>query len=167
MSEFTAGTLRELRISAGLSQKELGRRSGIHWTSIWRIEQGKTKPRELTWRRLLKALSTDSAGGEQPSERKEPTSGFFGEVLGRDEFFRRLKEKMSRALNIFFNESLISMLVDNAEFFSRQRYYPGDFATAVEVLGALLKAQRTLVGIQERKGQSNAYKRRAHGQENG
>lgn len=37
------------------------------------------------------------------------------------------------------------MLVDNAEFFSRQRYYQGDFATAVELLGELLKAQRRLV----------------------
>jgi len=153
MSEFTAGTLRELRLRAGLSQKELGRRSGIHWTSIWRIEQGKTKPRGLTWRSLLKAISPAlderqareikiTMPSEPPAAPRESAPIFSGEVLTRDEFFSRLKPKMSQELGLFFNEPLISTLVDNAEFFSRTKFYPGDFSTAVMVLGELLRAQR-------------------------
>jgi len=51
---------------------------------------------------------------------------------------------MNEKLKVFFSGPLIFTLVDNAEFFSRQRYYPGDFATAVQVLGELLRAQRRL-----------------------
>ena len=142
MSEFAAKSLRELRLSAGLTQKELSQRAGVHALTISNVEQGKTHPTELTWRRLLKALSTDSAGGEQPSERKEPASGFFGEVLGRDEFFRRLKMKMSESVGALFNDVLVAKLIEAAEFFSRNKYYPGDFATAVEILGGLLRARR-------------------------
>ena len=142
MSEFTAGTLRELRLRAGLTQKELGKRSGIRQNTIWRIEQGKSKPRELTWRALLKALSGNRADEEQPAQEKKPASDFFGEVLLRDEFFRRLKMKMSESAAALFNDILVAKLVEAAEFFSRTKYYPGDFSTAVEILGALLKAKR-------------------------
>ena len=62
--------------------------------------------------------------------------------MGRDEFFRCLKSKMCVRLGAFFGGPLVTMLVDNAEFFSRQRYYPGDFATAVELLGDLLRGQK-------------------------
>lgn len=142
MSEFTAGSLRELRLQAGLSQKELSRRSGIHWTNIWRIEKGKSKPRELTWRALLKALSGDRADEEQPAQEKEPASDFFGEVLLRDEFFRRLKMKMSGSVAAMLNDVLVTKLIEAAEFFSRTKFYPGDFSTAMEILGGLLRARR-------------------------
>ena len=89
-------------------------------------------------RKLIKALSLAQKESEQ-SDQDSPQ-----ELLSRDEFFSRLKPKMSEKLNVFFSGLLISTFVDNAEFFSRQRYYPGDFATAVEILGELLRAQRRL-----------------------
>lgn len=158
MSEFTAGTLRELRLRAGLTQTELGRRSGVHAITICQIEKGRVKPRELTWRSLLKALSVDPADKEQPSEGKEPASGFFGEVLGRDEFLRRLKSKMSVSLGVLFNQIFIVKLIEAADFFSRSRYYPGDFATAMELLGALLKTRKDPPIL--RKSGSGKYRRR-------
>ena len=158
MSEYTAGSLRELRLQAGLSQKELSRRSGIHWTTIWLIEKGRSRPRELTWRSLLKAISLalDERQAREikimmpseppaPAPPKEPSPIFSGEVLTRDEFFSRLKPKMNQELGLFFNEPLISTLIDNAEFFSRTKFYPGDFSTAVMVLGELLRAQKRLM----------------------
>jgi transcriptional regulator with XRE-family HTH domain len=178
VSEFTAGTLRELRLRAGLTQAELSRRSGVCAVTIGYIEQGRTKPRELTWRSLLKALSAESADKEQPSEGKEPGLDFFGEVLLRDEFFRRLKMKMSGSVAALFNDVLVAKLIEAAEFFSRTKYYPGDFATAMEILGKLLRTQkrpgldRNCKKGQGKKRQLNPYKRRRHGrrprgQENG
>jgi hypothetical protein len=64
--------------------------------------------------------------------------------MNRDEFFRRLKPKLSQSLAAFFDDFLIVTFLKNAEFFSRQRYYPGDFSTAAEILGDLLRAQRKL-----------------------
>ena len=78
MSEFTAGSLRGLRLQAGLTQTELG----------------------------------------------------------------RLKMKMSESAAALFNDVLVAKIIEAAEFFSRTKYYPGDFSTAVEILGALLKAKR-------------------------
>ena len=130
-----------MRIQAGLSQSELARLSGISPGAICLIEAGKTKPRDLTRRKILQALPGIQKENEQP-EQDHPEVYPFGEILGRDEFFRRLKPKMNEKLNVFFSGPLISTLVDNVEFFSRQRYYPGDFATAVEVLSELLRAQR-------------------------
>jgi len=92
-------------------------------------------------RKLIKALSPAQKESEQP-EQDHPQVYRFGETLSRDEFFSRLKPKMNEKLKVFFSGPLVSTLIDNAEFFSRQRYYPGDFATAVEVLGELLRAQR-------------------------
>jgi len=154
VSELTAGSLRELRLQAGLTQVELAKRSGISNVTIWLIEKGKSKPRELTWRSLLSALSLaldekERARGAihiEPAVISEaPAPIFHGEVLTRDEFFAKLKPKMSQALGLFFNEPLISTLIDNAEFFSRTKFYPGDFSTAVMVLGELLRAQKRLM----------------------
>jgi len=117
--------------------------SGISPSAICIIEAGKTKPRDLTRRKILQALPGTQKENEQP-EQDYPGVHPFGEILGRDEFFRRLKPKMNEKLKVFFSGPLIFTLVDNAEFFSRQRYYPGDFATAVQVLGELLRAQRRL-----------------------
>jgi transcriptional regulator with XRE-family HTH domain len=158
VSEFAAGSLRELRLRAGLTQRELSRRSGINPVSICHIEQGKTKPRELTWRSLLKALSTDPTENEQSSREKESGLDFFGEVLGRDEFLRRLKTKMSGSVAALFNDVLITKLIEAAEFVSRSRYYPGDFATAVELLGALLKTKKDPITLH--RGGSGIYRRR-------
>jgi len=160
MSEFTAGSLRELRLQAGLSQRELSKRSGISAVTICHIETGKTHPEELTWRSLLKALSPPLKEKEQT---REKAAIFFGEVLNREEFFRQLKPKMSQSLGVFFNESLISMLVDNAEFFSRSKFYPGDFATGVEILGELLRAQKRLFlpdGVEDDEGDGGKTGRR-------
>jgi hypothetical protein len=118
------------------------------------IEQGKQKPRGLTLKRLMDAFSPPSAEKEQTP--KGPAPVFPGEILGRDEFFRGLKLKMSRSLSLFFSEPLISTLVDNAEFFSRSRFYPGDFSTAMEILGELLRAQKRLMPM----GESKSYIRR-------
>jgi len=158
MSEYTAGSLRELRLRAGLTQVELAKRSGISNVTIWLTEKGRSRPRELTWRSLLSALSLalDERQAREikimmpseppaPAPPKEPSPIFSGEVLTRDEFFSKLKPKMNQELGLFFNEALISTLIDNAEFFSRTKFYPGDFSTAVMVLGELLRAQKRLM----------------------
>lgn len=140
----SAGSLRELRLKADLTQTELGRLCGMTASTICYIERGKHKPRGLTLTRIMAALPKPSAEAEKEQTPKGPAPVFPGEILGRDEFFLRLRPKLSRSLGLFFNEFLITSFLENAEFFSRQRYYPGDFATAVELLGALLRAQRTL-----------------------
>lgn len=113
-------------------------------STICYIERGKHKPRGLTLTRIMAALPKPSAEPEEEQAPERPAPVFLDGVLGRDEFFLQLRPKLSRSLGLFFNESLVASFLENAEFFSRQRYYPGDFATAVEILGALLKAQKTL-----------------------
>jgi len=49
------GLLRYARLSAGLSQRDLARRSGVPQPAIARIESGKTAPRADTLERLLEA----------------------------------------------------------------------------------------------------------------
>jgi len=156
--------LREMRLKAGLSQPELARRSGVYYLTISNIETGKGKPKALTWARLMRALSEmmpekEEIRKEQPSDQPAPEKEetreeriqesrpeFFsiGGYMSREEFFHFLRSKMSQALGAFFNGPLLSTLISNAEFFSRRRYYPGDFATAVEILGELLRAQRRM-----------------------
>jgi len=51
----TPGLLRYARRAAGLSQRELARRSGIPQPAIARIESGRTSPRSDTVERLLNA----------------------------------------------------------------------------------------------------------------
>ena len=138
--------LRELRLRAGLTQAELGKRSGVSTVTVGYIEQGRVKPTELTRRRLLKGISASplESGQPRPQSGQDPVPAPLRDIMGRDEFFLRLRPKLSRALAVFFSEFLIATFLKNAEFFSRQRYYPGDFATAVELLGELLRAQRRL-----------------------
>ena len=49
--------LRRIRLSAFLSQAELGRRSGVHAITITRLESGRTAPSTRTVRALATALS--------------------------------------------------------------------------------------------------------------
>ena len=114
---------------------------------------------ELTWRKLLKGLSDVPAPGpdEEALARirgvaQESRDDIFIGALDREEFLRRLKQKMSESLGALFNQVLVVKLIEAADFFSRQRYYPGDFATAVELLGALLKTRRDPDPSQKGKG---------------
>jgi transcriptional regulator with XRE-family HTH domain len=49
----------EARLGAGLSQRELARRSGVPQASISRIERGLVSPRTETLDRLLRACAKD------------------------------------------------------------------------------------------------------------
>jgi len=50
----------EARLEAGLSQRELGRRSGVPQAAISRIERGLVSPRVDTLDRLLRACGKDA-----------------------------------------------------------------------------------------------------------
>jgi len=52
-------TIRELRTEAYLSQKELAERSGVHRTTIMRLELGRQKPHGSTLRKLAGALGVE------------------------------------------------------------------------------------------------------------
>ncbi len=151
--------LRELRVRAGLTQVELARRSGINNVTIYKIESGKVKPRDLTWSRLIKALFKERAEVKQP-EADRAASDFFGEVLDRENFFRKLRLKMSESLFGVLDQSCIIRIVEASEFFSRQRFYPGDFATAVELLNELRKEWRRQAGGDMADREKRPYRRR-------
>jgi transcriptional regulator with XRE-family HTH domain len=51
--------LLEARLGAGLSQRELGRRSGVPQAAISRIEHGRVSPRAETLDRLLRSCGKD------------------------------------------------------------------------------------------------------------
>ena len=53
--------LRDLRMRHGISQEELGLRSGCHRTYISLLERGRKGPSLLTILKLADALQTDSA----------------------------------------------------------------------------------------------------------
>ena len=50
-----------LRSNAGLSIPQLGERAGVGRNTIWRIESGKTTPRQATVRRIASALQVPVA----------------------------------------------------------------------------------------------------------
>jgi transcriptional regulator with XRE-family HTH domain len=137
---------------------ELARRSGINNVTIYRIESGKVKPRDLTWRRLMKALPMEPAEAKQPKD--DPPEPGFGEVLDRENFFRKLRLKMSESLFGVLDQSCIIRIVEASEFFSRYRFYPGDFATAVELLNELRKEWRRQAGGDMADREKRPYRRR-------
>lgn len=49
-------TLKAWRLYRGLSLKMLAERAGIHWTTVWRVETGKTKASAETVQALATAL---------------------------------------------------------------------------------------------------------------
>jgi transcriptional regulator with XRE-family HTH domain len=55
------GAIRELRLRAGLSQEELGRRAAIHSTWISHIESGRNNPAWATVRRIAEGLGVPLA----------------------------------------------------------------------------------------------------------
>jgi transcriptional regulator with XRE-family HTH domain len=51
--------LKELRLKAVLSQRDLSAKSGVAYDTICRLELGKQKPNFVTIRKLAKALDID------------------------------------------------------------------------------------------------------------
>ena len=51
-----AANVRELRTAAGMSQKDLANRTGLHFTEISRLERAKREPRIGTIVRLARGL---------------------------------------------------------------------------------------------------------------
>ncbi len=49
-------TIRRLRQEKGLSIRKLARKSGLHWTTIWKAEKGGRIPSLVTLHKLAKAL---------------------------------------------------------------------------------------------------------------
>lgn len=47
------------RLKRGFTQEELGKRAGLHWMTISRLESGKTRPFIRTVRSLCKALNLE------------------------------------------------------------------------------------------------------------
>jgi len=60
MLEGFAQRLRELRKNRNLSQTELGRLAGLHYTHIGRFERGTSRPSGDTLKRLADALGVTS-----------------------------------------------------------------------------------------------------------
>jgi transcriptional regulator with XRE-family HTH domain len=56
-----ASILRDARLQAGFSQRELGRRAGAPQATVARIEEGQTSPRFETLERLLAACGFELA----------------------------------------------------------------------------------------------------------
>jgi transcriptional regulator with XRE-family HTH domain len=59
-------TLLEARLAAGISQRELARRSGVPQAAISRIERGSVSPRVETLDRLLRSCGKDAVLVERP-----------------------------------------------------------------------------------------------------
>lgn len=53
---FDGGRLRELRLAAGLTQKDLATRAGVNHISICQYETGKARPKLTTAERIWRAL---------------------------------------------------------------------------------------------------------------
>ena len=53
---FDGSRLRELRLTAGLTQKDLAARAGVNHISICQYETGKARPKQSTAERLWRAL---------------------------------------------------------------------------------------------------------------
>ena len=66
------GRLRELRLSKGLTQESLAQKAGIHKSTVYRIEDGKTQPSPTTMTKLSRALETTPE--RLTAELREPTS---------------------------------------------------------------------------------------------
>ena len=58
----------EARLRAGLSQRELARRSGVPQAAISRIEHGRISPRVATLDRLLRTCRADARVVVRPGE---------------------------------------------------------------------------------------------------
>ncbi len=56
-----AGKLRDIRRQRALERRELAERSGVHWTTIARLELGQGTMRLSTARRIAEALDVDPA----------------------------------------------------------------------------------------------------------
>jgi transcriptional regulator with XRE-family HTH domain len=48
--------IRRLRLERGLSLRNLARKAGLHWTTIWKIEKAGRIPSLVTLYKLAKAL---------------------------------------------------------------------------------------------------------------
>jgi predicted transcriptional regulator len=63
-------TLKSAREAAGLSCAELAEQSGVHTTTIRRIEAGKVDPHvDGTWAPIVRALSKDEDSDVSPAGR--------------------------------------------------------------------------------------------------
>jgi DNA-binding XRE family transcriptional regulator len=52
---------KEARIQAGLTQQELGKKAGVHWNTIAKIERDEQEPSFETIKKLAKALNVKSS----------------------------------------------------------------------------------------------------------
>jgi transcriptional regulator with XRE-family HTH domain len=59
MTEVDVGKLKELRRRRVLTMHELGKRSGVAYNTVWRLENGKTGAQPRTIRKLAKALGVE------------------------------------------------------------------------------------------------------------
>jgi transcriptional regulator with XRE-family HTH domain len=73
--------LRSLRLAKSLSQRELARRVGVHYSYVSKIESGEERPSQDKVRAIAKALETDPV-------RLELAAGYFP-----PEFARMVSEK--------------------------------------------------------------------------
>jgi transcriptional regulator with XRE-family HTH domain len=72
-AKWFAGRLRELRLAAGLSQRELAERAGIDKDSLSRLERDLWQPTWETVLALCQALGVDcTAFTMQPAEHAKP-----------------------------------------------------------------------------------------------
>ncbi len=53
--------LQRLRQQKGHSIRRLAKASGLHWTTVWKIETGLQEPTVATLRKLARALGVDVA----------------------------------------------------------------------------------------------------------
>jgi transcriptional regulator with XRE-family HTH domain len=74
VNRVTAGTfLREARVAAGLSQRELARRAGVPQPAVSRIERDHVSPRMDTLDRLLKVCGKSLELVDRPGARVDRT----------------------------------------------------------------------------------------------
>lgn len=128
-----AARLREFRHGAGLTQKKLGELSGVHPVQIANYEKGHHKPYPKTLEKLLRALGALPGDGDEP---------YMGGVYTREEFFKQLEKKMTEAVHPMFKRFVLARLCRSAEFFTREKFFPGDFSEAVRHLGRMVDLER-------------------------
>ncbi len=55
------GKLRRFRKQKGYSIRRLAKKAGVHWTTVWKVETGRTAPTVVTLKKLAKALGVKVA----------------------------------------------------------------------------------------------------------
>ena len=60
-NKSAAQIFKHARINAGLTQKELSKKSSVHWNTIAKIERGIQEPKSETIEKLAKVLGLKSS----------------------------------------------------------------------------------------------------------